>query len=135
VARHTPNRVFRAVLAQLMVRGHDDRDMAHESLDLHAGPYLDHGGAAAMVRQVQALDVEDTLAVADRLADLDLPAWVVWCEADQFQKVEYGERLTRDLRAPLRRIPGGKHFTPEDHPDVLAEEIGLLLEAVTDDRS
>jgi pimeloyl-ACP methyl ester carboxylesterase len=85
-----------------------------------------------MVRQVQALDVHDTLAVADRLPDLDLPARIVWGEADQFQKLEYGERLARDLRAPLRRIPGGKHFTPEDHPDVIAEETGALLDGLPD---
>lgn len=46
-----------------------------------------------------------------------------------FQELEYGERFARDLGAPLRRIAGGKHFTPEDHPDVLAEEIrGLHAE-------
>lgn len=45
-----------------------------------------------------------------------LPARVVWGAADQFQKLHYGERLARDLDAPLRRIDGGKHFTPEDHP-------------------
>ncbi len=115
-----------------LARGHDDRDIARESLDIHAAPYLEHGGAEAMVRQVQALDVHDTLAVADRLPDLDLPARIVWGEADQFQKLEYGERLARDLRAPLRRIPGGKHFTPEDHPDVIAEETGALLDGLPD---
>jgi pimeloyl-ACP methyl ester carboxylesterase len=132
VARHTPDALFRGVLATLMARGHDDRDIARESLDIHAAPYLEHGGAEAMVRQVQALDVQDTLAVADRLPDLDLAARIVWGEADQFQKLEYGERLARDLRAPLRCIPGGKHFTPEDHPDVIAEEIGALLDGLPD---
>lgn len=54
----------------------------------------------------------------------------MWGEADQFQKLEYGERLSRDIAAPLRRIPGGEHFTPEDHPDVLAEELHPLLHDV-----
>ena len=52
----------------------------------------------------------------------------------KFQKLEYGERLARDLRAPLRRIPGGKHFTPEDHPDVIAEETEALLATVREER-
>jgi pimeloyl-ACP methyl ester carboxylesterase len=130
VARHTPDALFRLVLAQLMARGHDDHDVARQSLEIHAGPYLDHGGASDMVRQVQALDVNDTMAIADRLAELDVPARVVWGDADQFQKVEYGERLARDLRAPLRRIPGGKHFTPEDHPEIIAEEIEALIDSL-----
>lgn len=127
VARLTPDVLFKGVLAQLMARGHDDRDVAEESLHIHLGPYLEHGGAAAMVRQVQALDVADTESIADRLPQLEVPARIVWGEADQFQKVGYGERLARDLRAPLRRIAGGKHFTPEDHPDVIVEEIEALL--------
>nr|MBA3477961.1 alpha/beta hydrolase [Lautropia sp.] len=24
-------------------------------------------------------------------------------------------------------IPDGRHFTPEDHPDIIAEEVRLLL--------
>ena len=82
-----------------------------------------------MARQVSSLDVGDTLAVADRLPSLNVPARVVWGEADPFQKIGYGERFARDLGVPLRRIKGGRHFTPEDHPDVIADEIlGLLLE-------
>jgi pimeloyl-ACP methyl ester carboxylesterase len=52
---------------------------------------------------------------------------VVWGEADQFQKIEYGERLARDLGAELHRIPGGKHFVPEDHPEAIAEAVNTLL--------
>lgn len=68
------------------------------------------------MRQMNALDAADTIAVADRLPTLGLPARVVWGEADQFQELRYGVRLARDLGADLRRIPGGKHFVPEDHP-------------------
>ena len=42
----------------------------------------------------------------------------------------YGEHFARDLGAPLRRIPHGRHFTPEDHPEVIAEEIERLLAEV-----
>ena len=65
--------------------------------------------------------------MADRLPGLTVPARVVWGAADRFQKVRYGERFARDLGAGLRRIERGKHFTPEDHPGVVAEEINALL--------
>ena len=114
-------------LTTLLLRGHDDLGRAREALPVHYAPYSRHGGGAAMARQVQALDVRDTLDVQAALPTLDVPARIVWGAADQFQKVEYGERFARDLRAPLRRIEGGKHFVPEDHPDVLAEELLALV--------
>ena len=122
-----PARALKPGLAVLLARGHDDASAGREALGVHYRPYAEHGGGAAMARQVSALDVRDTLAVQDRIATLTVPARVVWGVADQFQKVEYGERFARDLRTTLRRIEGGKHFTPEDHPDVLAEEIRSLV--------
>ncbi len=59
----------------------------------------------------------------DRLPALKVPARIVWGVADPFQKLEYGERFARDLGTTVRRIEGGKHFTPEDHPDVIATAV------------
>lgn len=55
--------------------------------------------------------MRDTLAVQDALPSLGVPARVVWGVADPFQ-VESGERFAGDLGTTLRRIEGGKHFTP-----------------------
>jgi pimeloyl-ACP methyl ester carboxylesterase len=126
----TPDAAFRGVLASLLWRGHDDRGRAREALDVHWQPYARHGAAAAMIHQVRALDVMDTLAIQDELPRLDVPARIVWGAADQFQKVAYGERLARALRAPLHRIEGGRHFTPEDHPDVVATHLNDLVREV-----
>ncbi|MEC5325318.1 MULTISPECIES: alpha/beta fold hydrolase [unclassified Aurantimonas] len=127
VVRRLPNLVFHQVVSTFIRRGHDDGGAADEAIAAHWPHYAQHGGGRAFVRQIEALDVRDTLAVADDLTRLGVPARVVWGEADQFQKLEYGERFARDLKAPLRRIEGGKHFTPEDHPEIIAEEINLLL--------
>ncbi len=125
-----PAVALKPAFAMLLARGHDDISMAKESLGIHSRPYEQHRGGAAMARQVTALDVRDTIAVQDRLPSLRVPARVVWGVADQFQKAEYGERFARDLGTTLRRIEGGKHFTPEDHPDVIAEEIRSLAAEV-----
>lgn len=127
LVRHLPDSAIKQVIRTFITRGHDDRDCAAASFGAHWSHYEATGGADAYVRQVRALDVRDTLAVADQLPRLNVPTRLVWGAADQFQKMEYGERFARDLRAPLRRIEGGKHFTPEDHPDILAEEINALL--------
>jgi pimeloyl-ACP methyl ester carboxylesterase len=125
--RHLPDVAIYPTIVQLLRRGHDDQAKASEAIGVHWQHYAAHGAAASMMRQVTALDVRDTLAVADRLPHLGLPARVVWGEADGFQKVHYGERLARDLGTTLRRIPGGRHFTPEDHPVVVAEAVDELL--------
>jgi len=82
------------------------------------------------MRQVTSLDTNgtnDTMAVADGLSSLGLPARVVWGAAVQFQRLSYGERLATDLGAMVPSIPGGKHFTPEDHPEEVAGAVNELL--------
>lgn len=125
--RFMPETLVYPVIAQLIHRGHDDHRMALESLGEHWGPYVTHGAARAMAAQVGALTVQDTQDIADQLPGLGLPARVVWGAADRFQKLAYGERLAADLSAELTRIPGGKHFTPEDHPEQIAAAVNSLL--------
>lgn len=112
-----------------MPRGHDSLAMARESLRLHARPYLQHDGSMALARQVSWLHARDTLGLAGRLRALNIPARVVWGAADQFQKVAYGDRFAWDLNAELRRIEGGRHFVPEDHPHVVASAIDDVVRA------
>ena len=128
VVQQLPSAMFKGVFGSFIRRGHDDPARASESIDVHWPHYARHGGAAAFVRQIRALNVQDTRSVADRLRDLRVPARVVWGASDPFQKVRYGERFARDLEAPLVRIEQGKHFTPEDHPEAMANEINRLLE-------
>jgi pimeloyl-ACP methyl ester carboxylesterase len=127
VLRYLPETALYPSFVQLIHRGHDDRARALESIGVHWQHYVAHGAARSLMRQVSALRVEDTIAVADQLPSLGLPARVVWGEADQFQKVEYGRRLAADLGTTLQPIPGGKHFTPEDHPEVVAAAVNELL--------
>lgn len=129
VLRHLPQVALYPSFVQLLRRGHDDRARALESIGVHWPPYVTHGAARALMRQVAALDVQDTLAVADQLPTLGLPARVIWGDADQFQKVAYGRRLADDLDTVLQPIRGGKHFTPEDHPEAIADAVRDLLTA------
>lgn len=112
---------------QLIHRGHDNRQRALESLAEHWAPYVTYGAARSLMRQVAALDASDTISIAGELKSLGLPAVVVWGAADAFQKLKYGKRLSADLGAELAQIPGGKHFTPEDHPEAIADAVNSLL--------
>lgn len=53
---------------QLLQRGHDDQQRARESIGVHWAPYVAHGAAPSMMRQMAALDARDTLDVSDRLS-------------------------------------------------------------------
>ncbi|MEX0607276.1 MAG: alpha/beta fold hydrolase [Halofilum sp. (in: g-proteobacteria)] len=130
VVQRLPNAVFKQVFGAFLRQGHSDSSMARESIDVHWDAYARHDGAAAFIRQARSLDVRDTLAVAQQLPGLNVPARIAWGAADRFQTIEYGERFSHSLNAPLHRIEQGKHFTPEDHPQVIAAEINELIKAV-----
>jgi len=123
-----PNAVMRLNLyVGLFLRGHDNRARARESFAEHWPYYEAAGSAAALVRQFRSLDVRDTLAIADRISSLDVPARLVWGAADRFQDIGYGYRLAHELGAPIERIEGAKHFVPEDHPEQVAAAVNGLL--------
>jgi pimeloyl-ACP methyl ester carboxylesterase len=134
VVERMPNSAFRLVYSTFLYRGHDDRDRARESIEEHWPYYEEAGGAAAMIRQVRSLNVNDTLAIADQIPNLDVPARLVWGAADPFQKIGYGYRLAYELKAPIDSVEGGKHFVPEDHPERVAAAVNGLLEQAAPDR-
>lgn len=127
IVARLPDSLFRLILLSFFWRGHDTSRQAKDALAAHWPHYAAHAGAAAMVRQIRALHVEDTMRIEAQLPTLEVPARVVWGTGDRFQKVAYGERLARDLRTDLRRIEGAKHWTPEDHPHAIAEAITELV--------
>lgn len=99
VVSKVPPSVFRAVFSTFLRRGHDDQQVA-----------------------------TDTIAIAAALPSLGLPAALVWGDADRFQKVSYAHKLARDLSTNVDRIGGGRHFVPEDHPKQVAAAVRSVLE-------
>lgn len=132
VTERLPNAAIKGIVSTLFRLGHDSGKAADEAMSVHWPFYERTRAAQALLRQVRALDVNDTLAVADRLSEIRVPARLVWGAADQFQKIGYGYRLAYDLKAPLDRVEGGKHFVPEDHPDRVAAAIAEVVAEVRD---
>jgi pimeloyl-ACP methyl ester carboxylesterase len=115
-------------LSALFNLGHDNDFRRSESAELHWHPYARSIGPKAFVHQLMSLNTDDTNAIAEKLRELKIPARIVWALSDPLS-IQSGERLARDLDAPLLKIKAGKHFTPEDHPEILVQAIkGVLIE-------
>lgn len=124
--RRLPEPLWRRVYHAAIGAMHDDRRIGRESARIHWAHYAKHGGGGALVRQARSLDASDTLAVVEEVRHLEVPARVVWGDADPFQTVGHGARLASDLGTSLRAIPGGRHYSPEDHPAPIADAIREL---------
>ncbi|WP_162913077.1 alpha/beta fold hydrolase [Rhodospirillaceae bacterium SYSU D60014] len=129
IERLPPAMVKPLFLAALANLGHDDAARGAESAALHWQPYARPIGPIAFAHQLRHFSARDTLAVAPALPHLDLPVRIVWGEKDPLG-LWSAERLAADLRAPLQVIPGGRHFTLEDHPDIIADAVHAILSEV-----
>lgn len=120
-------------LAGLMNLGHDSWARFSESINTHWEPYKGPLGPKAFANQLRNMSAGDTLAVAGKLPRISAPAHVVWGEADPLG-IASGERLAKELGARFSRIPRAPHFTPEDHPQIVAAAINQVLEEVMKQR-
>lgn len=87
------------------------------------GKVVDVEGRRAFQRHAAAITNDDTVAVADDLADLDISCQLVWGMEDPFQPWELsGVRLSELLRDPaVTQLPDCGHFVPLECPDRLVQ--------------
>jgi pimeloyl-ACP methyl ester carboxylesterase len=121
-----PSRIFRIAYSCFLRLTHADRREATRAFVTHWRYYALHG-AGALVRQARALDLRDTRNVIAKLRQLELPVSVIWSAKDRFLPIRYGFRFARDLNAAHRYVCYGRHFTPEDRPQLIATAINEML--------
>jgi 2-hydroxymuconate-semialdehyde hydrolase len=124
-ARRWPRLWFRWF--ELSLRPNVPRGLGREGLAASLAAWSsDRAGAEAFLRNGRAMDPRITEEVAPRLADVRVPAHVVWGERDPFQKVRWARRLRDAIPgASLTTLPGG-HFLPWELPSEVAREIRAL---------
>lgn len=118
--------IFLTGLANL---GHDQAGRRKESAELHWQPYSRAIGPKGFAHQLDHMNEKDTQALAGKLSVIGGVKRVVWSDADPLVFAS-GERLAQELGAPLTRIPDGRHFSPEDHPEVIAHAINEVITEV-----
>jgi len=113
--------------AEAWIRGMFDLGMTHRDrlqdadLEEFLLPYRDERAAVAFGLAARAIDGTGLDGTDARLADLDVPALILWGEDDVFFDVGIAERLGEVLpRAAVAVLPGCGHFLLEDAPDTVA---------------
>ena len=75
-------------------------------------------------------DPKDTMRAAEKLPALEIPALLVWGDADRFFTIEDAERLAELIPdSRLVVVPGGKTFVPLDDPAAVARAIAEFVAA------
>ena len=100
--------------------GHRDR-LSDADLAEFRRPFEGPDGIERFVRVVTDMDGRGLVDIGPRLAELEIPALVLWGEDDAFLPAELAERLGEALpRAAVALLPGCGHFLLEDAPETVA---------------
>ncbi|REC94657.1 alpha/beta fold hydrolase [Kushneria indalinina] len=120
--------IFHKALTSL---GHDNTRRETRSAALLWAPYSQPTGPAGFAHQARCMSAADTASIAARLPlSPTMPIAMVWGDQDPLSLAS-AERLAARISVPvIRRIQGGYHFNPEDHPDIVAEEVRRMITRV-----
>jgi pimeloyl-ACP methyl ester carboxylesterase len=128
LAKFTPPALLAGLVHGSVRRGFSDVERARLTLDTSLLHFNTPLGRDALAAHLAALRHCDTGKWSWRLAELSLPAAVIWGADDPFYPVALGERLHRALAgSTFTVIPGASHFVPEDQPDALRRALEALL--------
>jgi pimeloyl-ACP methyl ester carboxylesterase len=105
----------------LFERGMRHRErLSDADLDEFRRPFEGPDGVERFVRVAMDLDGEGLVGIEPRLAELEIPAFVLWGEDDAFLPAELAERLGDALpMASVALLPGCGHFLLEDAADTV----------------
>ena len=103
-------------------------DFSDETIAAYWRPFEVGRGREATVEFYRSMDFSKLAPYEATLRDLDVPALLLWGEADQFAPLSGARRFKRELRnARLVAIEGAGHFVVDEEPDRCAREIATFL--------
>jgi pimeloyl-ACP methyl ester carboxylesterase len=93
-----------------------------ETEEAFVRPVIDNSAIRADIKSfLKAANKHDLMATAARYGEIRIPVTLAWGEDDRAFKIEFAERLERDIpNAELHRIPDSKTLVPIDQPERLA---------------
>ena len=125
---------FDRVAVDAWLRGAVDTGVAHRErlsepdVEGYLAPFAGPDGVERFERAVASLDGVGLVGLEARLAELEIPALVLWGEEDRFIPVELAERLGDALpMATIALLPGCGHLVLDDAPETVAPLIFQYL--------
>lgn len=86
----------------------------------------------SMLELYRSFDLDELRPYEGRLADLGVPALVLWGQADDFLPRDYASRFAGEIPgADLVLLEGTRHFLFEDEPERCAQEVIEFLRRVS----
>ncbi|MFN2397195.1 MAG: alpha/beta fold hydrolase [Gemmatimonadaceae bacterium] len=124
LTRYLPTTWLLTVLKTDLERGYAEQERARYSVEHYVRPFGTSEGLDALLEHLEALDSDETMALAPRLKDVVAPTAVIWGAHDPFLPTSIGKRLHETIPgSTFDLIPDVRHFTPEEAP----ETIGTVL--------
>ncbi|GAB3485336.1 alpha/beta fold hydrolase [Amycolatopsis cihanbeyliensis] len=125
--RTMPPHVFADIIAARL-RTATRHPLPEAVFEAYLAPWAGSAGQQRWIDQVAAVRGADTRAVADRLAEITVPALVLWGERDQWLPPDTGSRLAAAIPGARRVIiRDAGHFLPEDNPHDTTTELLRFL--------
>jgi len=104
------------------------RPPSEDVLADYLGPWTGSDGRAAYFRKIEQWRDEDMSFLESQLAEIDVPALVLWGAEDRWLPHATGERLASLIPdARFVAVPEAGHFAMEDAPREVADELGRFL--------
>jgi len=104
-------------------------DPREEFVEGMTAPWRSEAGLVSLVRNAAATNTNHTTEIEP--SDVTAETLLLWGADDEFQSIEYAERLRDDVEnATLTGLDEATHWVMEDRPDAYREELrAFLLEA------
>ena len=127
LTRLLPGRSWLNVVRREMEGWYSDSYRGRHSIDQYLRPFQ-QGRHRSLMRQLAALDPQETGAIATALPNVGVPVAIVAGSADPVMPVSVAHRLHRTLpQSTLDIMDDVRHFSPEEAPERVAHLIEQLL--------
>jgi haloalkane dehalogenase len=106
----------------------NDGGIDAEALDEYWKAFATEGSRRGMLELYRSFDLEQLAPYQGKLAELGVPALVLWGEQDDFLPEDYATRFAAEIPgAELVMLPNTRHFLFEDEPERCSSEVSEFL--------
>ena len=104
-------------------------ELEEQALDEYWKAFTSPEGRRGMLELYRSFDPDELAPYEQRLAELGVPALILWGEGDEYLPAEWASRFARKIPgSKLVLLEGVRHFLFEDEPERCAREVLGFLE-------